>query len=131
MNTEFIYSSVLVVDDEKEFGKIVQEILERMGIHVLVAYDGRAALTLLKSATPDLMLLDIMMPEIDGLTLLRWIRADPKLCKIPAIVVSAKVTKEDQLAALEAGADAFIEKPMTLKVLEAAIRKFLPIPAWP
>lgn len=119
-------TSVIIVDDEKDFGKVAREILENMGVHVRVAYNAKSAKFLIQSEQPDLVLLDVMMPKIDGLTLLRDIRAQAESEKLPTIVVSAKVTEEDKRAAFEAGADAFIEKPMSVDDLEAAIRKFLP-----
>lgn len=119
-------TSVIIVDDEKDFGKVAREILENMGVHVRVAYNANSAKFLIQSEQPDLVLLDVMMPKIDGLTLLRDIRAQAESEKLPTIVVSAKVTEEDKRAAFEAGADAFIEKPMSVDDLEAAIRKFLP-----
>jgi len=83
---------------------------------------------LLESVTPNLVLLDIMMPEIDGLTVIRRIRSRPDWVDIPVIVVSAKVLTEDRSAALNAGADAFLPKPFSAHELRAALRPFVAVP---
>jgi two-component system response regulator VicR len=126
MDPNISSSSVIVVDDEKEFGKVVREILESMGVHVRVAYTAKAAKLLIENEQPDLLLLDVMMPEVDGLSLLRDLRNHLDSEQLPTIVVSAKVSEEDKRAAFKAGADAFVEKPMSVDDLEAAIRRFLP-----
>ena len=102
--------------------------LESYGFVTHVAYNAVDALSLLESVTPNLVLLDIMMPEIDGLTVIRRIRSRPDWVDLPVIVVSAKVLTEDRSAALNAGADAFLPKPFSAHELRAALRPFVAVP---
>jgi CheY-like chemotaxis protein len=83
-------------------------------------------LALLERYTPDLVLSDIMMPEIDGICLVRKIRSAPAWSKIPTIVISARTMPEDRNNAMEAGANAFVPKPFSIKQVRSEISKFLP-----
>ena len=118
-------SAILIVDDEKQYGKVMREVLESQGVHVQVAYNASAAATLLEGGSPDLILLDIMMPDQDGLSYLRELRADPRYAQVPVIVASAMVTAEDRQEALDAGADAFLNKPLTIEELRKAVSQFV------
>lgn len=117
--------SVMVVDDEPDFCTVVGELLSAYNYLVYKAYSAIEALQLLDRVKPDLILADVMMPEVDGLVLLRRLRQEPSWNGIPTIVVSARVRHEDRMAAMLAGADAFIAKPFTAKQLTAAIASFL------
>jgi CheY-like chemotaxis protein len=117
--------SVMVVDDEPDFCTVVGELLSACNYFVYKAYSAMEALQLLDRVTPDLILADVMMPEVDGLALLRRLRQEPNWNGIPTIVVSARVRHEDRMAAMLAGADAFIAKPFTAKQLTSAIESFL------
>jgi CheY-like chemotaxis protein len=117
---------VLVVDDDPVFCEIMQEFLTFDGYEVHLAYDVPQALALLGKFTPDLILSDIMMPEIDGIRLVRQIRSAPAWSKIPTIVISAKAMPEDRNNALEAGANAFVPKPFSLKQVRNVIMQYLP-----
>jgi len=103
----------------------MEEYLRADGFDVYLAYDVPHALSLLEQLTPDLILADIMMPDIDGLWLVRNLRSKPAWSKIPTIVVSARTLPEEQAAAKEAGADAFLAKPFTFRDLRTTIGKFL------
>lgn len=116
---------ILVVDDDLVFCSIIKEILRRQGYLVRLAYDVPAAMEAVRNWEPDLVLTDIMMPEIDGLTLVRSLRSNPKWAGIPAIVVSARVMRDDREAAAEAGANAFIGKPFSLQLLRTTIHQHL------
>lgn len=116
---------ILIVDDDPVFCSIVQELLRRNGYRSSIAYSVPEAFEILQQGAPDLVLTDIMMPEVDGLTLLRRLRADPELAKVPTVVVSARVMESDQRAAREAGADEFIEKPFSVQRLRKTINGFL------
>lgn len=116
---------VLVVDDDPVFCSIVEELLRRQGYQSSIAYSVPEAVEILKEGVPDLVLTDIMMPEEDGLELVRSLRQDPSLARVPTVVVSARVMKDDQRAALEAGADEFIGKPFTLRHFTELIDGFL------
>jgi two-component system response regulator VicR len=117
---------ILVVDDDTSFCAIMKEFLKGDGFEVHLAYDVPHALSLLECLTPDLILADIMMPDIDGLWLLRNLRSKPIWADIPTIVVSARTLPEERTAAKEAGADAFVSKPFSFGDLRTMIRSFLP-----
>jgi CheY-like chemotaxis protein len=117
---------ILVVDDDPSFCMIMREVLCADGYDVRLAYNVPQALSMLQEAKPDLILSDVMMPDIDGLTLIRNLRTDPFLSEIPTIVVSAKAMPEERKAAQSAGANAFIPKPFQLQDLRETIMAFLP-----
>ncbi len=117
--------SVLVIDDEGPYSRVVAEVLERKGFRVRTAAHGLSGLFAAKRDQPDLILLDIMMPEMDGLAVVRKIRAEPALSRTPVVVISALAAAEDRRAALEAGADAFLPKPFTMEELTQAIGPFV------
>jgi two-component system phosphate regulon response regulator PhoB len=113
--------TILVIDDEESFCDVVCEILDSLGYKTRQAYDAHQANALLQEITPDLILTDVMMPELDGLTFLRQLRSDPTWSKTPIIIVSAKATKDDREAAMEAGADGYLIKPFSSLELEELI----------
>lgn len=121
-------ATVLIVDDEEGYCSIVRTILEGYGLQVYVAYTASGALAILKGIKPDLLVVDVMMPGIDGLDLVRGLRRVPDWDHTPIIVASAKVMKGDREAALEAGADAFLEKPFSAKEMRALLRRFILLP---
>lgn len=118
---------ILIVDDEKAYARVIKEALIPLGLEVLTVYDAMEAMYALQKGTPDLILLDVMMPEIDGLSLLRWLRENSGEHRIPILVVSAKATPEDQEAARQAGADGFLAKPFTMQDLKGLLSEFLPL----
>ncbi len=118
---------ILIVDDDPTFCSIVRECLRADGFDVHLAYDVPEALRLLEKLRPDLILSDIMMPDIDGLSFIRSVRSMPTLSHTPTIVVSARTLPEERSAAVEAGADAFVPKPFSLNQLRSAIQAFLPV----
>ncbi|HEY43499.1 MAG TPA: response regulator [Anaerolineae bacterium] len=117
---------ILVVDDDTSFCAIMKEFLKGDGFEVHLAYDVPHALSQLERLTPDIILADIMMPEIDGLCLIRNLRSKPIWADIPTIVVSARTLPEERSAAKEAGADAFVSKPFSFGDLRTMIHSFLP-----
>jgi DNA-binding response OmpR family regulator len=120
---------ILVVDDDPAYCAIMKEFLKRDGFEVYLAYDVPHAQRLLKIFIPDLILADIMMPDIDGLWLIRDLRSQPIFADIPTIVVSARTLPEERTAAKEAGADAFVAKPFSFDNLRTMIHSFLPTAA--
>jgi CheY-like chemotaxis protein len=118
-------ASVLIVDDEPDFCQVVKEILSIDGMQVSEAHSVIQALATLAHSAPDLVLTDVMMPDIDGLDLVRSLRSEPSWSAIPAVVVSARVLEEDREAALQAGANAFLPKPFTARELRETIRPLL------
>jgi two-component system cell cycle response regulator DivK len=114
---------VLVVDDDDSYCTIIRELLVRYGYEVRVAYSVEEALTSLQDERPDLILTDLMMPEVDGITFIRHLRATPPHSGIPTIVVSALVLARERAAAAQAGADAFVAKPFSIQQLQATIHE--------
>jgi two-component system OmpR family response regulator len=119
--------TVLLIDDEKPYAEIIKSVLESLDIDVLIACDSKEALNFLQQIIPDLILLDVMMPDVDGLTLLRWLREHSEK-DIPIHVVSARAMTEDREAALSAGADGFLAKPFAIDDLQDLVRRYLPLP---
>jgi len=117
---------VLVVDDEVAFGNVMREVLDSFGMDVRVAVGATQALTEMRREAPDLLMVDVMMPEVDGLSLIRMVQKEPGWLGIPIIVASARTGQADQNEALFAGADAFLAKPFTADELRKALRPFLP-----
>jgi len=113
--------TILVIDDEEAFCDVVCEILDSIGYKTEQAYNARQAIALLQEITPDLILTDVMMPELDGLTFIRRLRSEPKWSEIPIIIVSAKATKDDRKKADHAGADGYLIKPFSSHELEEMI----------
>jgi len=117
---------VLVVDDEVAFGNVMREVLVSFGLEVRLAYRAEEALNLMRQQTPDLLMVDVMMPEVDGLSLIRKVQNEPTWLDIPILVVSARSAKTDMHEALFAGADAFLAKPFTAEDLRQVLRPYLP-----
>ena len=116
---------IVVVDDEPDFCTVVSELLKSANMVVHKAHSALEALSLMSDMRPDLVLTDVMMPEINGLELIRRLRADPVLGRVPTVVISALVKREEQEAAMDAGADAFIPKPFSVRQLRETIASYL------
>jgi len=110
--------TILIVDDELRIRKLVADFLLREGYNILEANNGRCALDIFAQDKVDLVILDVMMPEYDGLTVCRQIR---KKSNIPIIMLTAKEEEVDQLLAFEIGADEYVTKPFSPKVLTARV----------
>lgn len=108
---------VLVVDDNPDSVTILRTILESRGYQVWVAASGLEALDILKVQTPDLILLDVMMPEMGGLQVLQQIKDNVRTGRVPVILVTAKTHDDDVLSGYQYGADYYITKPFTAKQL--------------
>lgn len=116
---------VLVVDDNKETVRAVRVYLEREGFEVFSAYDGETALHMLRREHPDLVVLDLMLPDRDGLDITRIVRKDATLHQIPIIMLTARVEDEDRIIGLEIGADDYISKPFNPREVAARVRSVL------
>ena len=108
---------ILVVDDNEDNVHIAREILLSRGFEVRVAYNGPSALVSVDQQRPDLILLDIMMPQMSGMDVLDRLRANPATASVPVILVTAKDQDEDLLAGYKYGADYYITKPFSAKQL--------------
>jgi two-component system alkaline phosphatase synthesis response regulator PhoP len=113
---------ILVVDDDKKIVELVSLYLRRDGYGVLAAYDGREALDLARQKLPDLIVLDLLLPEMDGREVCRMLRAESR---VPIIMLTARSTDDDKLAGLDLGADDYITKPFNPRELLARIRAVL------
>jgi two-component system, OmpR family, alkaline phosphatase synthesis response regulator PhoP len=113
---------ILVVDDEPGIVDIAKANLEGQGYQVIEAYDGGDALEKIKEEKPDLVVLDILMPEMDGWDVLEQIEADPEISGIPVIMLTARVSDEDVLRGLETGAVEYMTKPFYPQDLVAAVK---------
>ena len=117
--------SIMVVDDNPDIITIVKTILEGKGYQVLSASSGQELLNLLSERKPDLIILDIMMPEMDGLEVLGRLKAVTETASIPVILLTAKVQYEDVLGGYKLGADYYITKPFTSTQLVNGINLLL------
>lgn len=113
---------ILLVDDERNILDIVQFNLEVEGFEVMTASDGQEALRTVHEIKPDLILCDIMMPEVNGLEVCRRLKADGRTNQIPIVMLSAKAQSQDKLDSIEAGADDFVTKPFDFNDLVARIK---------
>jgi two-component system, OmpR family, alkaline phosphatase synthesis response regulator PhoP len=111
--------TILVVDDEPKITQLVRDYLERAGFDVLVAYDGKKALSLAKTEKPDMVVLDLGLPQLDGLDFTREFR---KVSNAPIIMLTARSDESDKLIGLELGADDYMTKPFSPKELVARVR---------
>jgi two-component system, OmpR family, alkaline phosphatase synthesis response regulator PhoP len=116
---------ILVVDDNKETVRAVKVYLERDGFEVFSAFDGESALHALRRDHPDLLVLDLMLPDRDGLDITRIVRKDATLRQIPIIMLTARVEDEDRIMGLEIGADDYITKPFNPREVVARVRSVL------
>ena len=116
---------ILVVDDEPAFCDVVCEILQAAGYKAFSALNAALALELLEDIRPNVILSDVMMPDMDGLSFVRHLRQQPQFESIPIVIVSAKATPDDRETALAAGADVFLEKPFSSNDLQTIIETLL------
>jgi two-component system alkaline phosphatase synthesis response regulator PhoP len=117
--------TILVVDDEPGIVTVVRDYLDRAGFRVLTAGDGPTALRLVRSARPSLLVLDLMLPGLDGLDVTRALRLDPATHALPIIMLTARVEESDRLVGLELGADDYLTKPFSPRELVARVRAVL------
>ena len=113
---------LLIVDDVLDNVKLLAYDLSDEGYAVITAHDGRQALAAAKSERPDVILLDVMMPEMDGIEVCRRLKSDPELRTIPVILVSAKSLDEDVVTGLDAGAEDYVTKPFNSAIVAARVR---------
>lgn len=116
---------ILVADDEKDIVELVAYNLEQEGFSVTKAFNGRSALEIIKSQRPDLVILDLMMPEIPGMEVCRMIHNNKETADIPVIMLTAKAEQLDKILGLEMGADDYITKPFHVRELIARVKSVL------
>jgi CheY-like chemotaxis protein len=119
-------SCVLIVEDNPTNLKLAADVLEHSGFHVIRAVDAEQAQLELRRELPDLILMDIALPGMDGLALTRLLRADPAFGTIPIVALTAFAMKGDEQKALAAGCDGYITKPFQVRELARQVCSFLP-----
>jgi two-component system, cell cycle response regulator DivK len=117
---------ILVVEDQEDNRRILRDLLANSGYDMIEAGDGEAALDAAARDHPDLILMDIQLPLLDGYEATRRIKADPKLQHIPIIVVTSYALSGDEIKARAAGCDAYVAKPFSPRALLAKIREYVP-----
>lgn len=117
---------ILVVEDQEDNRQILRDLLGSVGYELIEAWDGEAAVTAAKAQHPDLILMDIQLPLLDGYEATRRIKAEPDLKNIPIIVVTSYALSGDEGKARAVGCDAYVTKPYSPRQLLAKIREFLP-----
>ncbi len=127
MNNYMSKQRILVVDDDKAVVRLMRGYLEQAGFEALVAYNGETAMHIIRREQPDLVLLDLMLPDQDGWDITRTIRSDPKLAALPLIMLTARVTDADKIIGLELGADDYVTKPYNPREVVARVRARLRI----
>ncbi len=118
-------STIMVVDDHPDLVEILRFRLESEGFNVRCAYSGKDLFAVLEEQKPDLIILDIMMPQMDGLEVLTQLKGDPDTASIPAILLTAKVQYEEVLRGYKMGADYYITKPCTATQLLTGVNTLL------
>jgi len=116
---------ILVVDDDRQIVRLLRAYLEQVGYQVLTAYDGETALHILRRERPDLVVLDLMLPDRDGWDVTRIVRSDEKLAATPIIMLTARVEDNDKIVGLELGADDYVTKPFNPREVVARVRAVL------
>src|SRR6266446_4809489 len=120
-----VMPKVLVVDDEPDAVELIDFNLKAAGYEVVIAADGAEALKKARSALPSLVVLDLMLPEVDGLEVCKMLRRDPATAAIPIVMVTAKAAEIDRVLGLELGADDYITKPFSPREMVLRLKKLL------
>jgi two-component system OmpR family response regulator len=116
---------IVVVDDEPDTAEMFAEMMRLRGYEVCKSYGGESAKQLIEETIPDVVVLDVMMPDVSGLDVLKWIRAHDTLSGTPVVMVSAKSLPEDVEAGIRAGATVYLSKPVAYQDIVEAVSKAL------
>lgn len=116
---------ILIVEDNDLNLKLFRDLLGAHGYDTIETKEGLEAITLTRAEHPDLILMDIQLPEISGLDVTRRIKADPSICDIPIIAVTAFAMKDDEEKILAAGCEAYLSKPISIMTFMETVRRFL------
>ena len=125
MTKKSTMSKILIVEDDPDIRELLRFNLEKAGYNLFLAEDGEKGLTLARKHAPDIILLDLMLPGVDGLEVCRTLKKDPELQRIPVMMVTAKGEEMDRVVGLELGADDYVVKPFSLREVVLRIRKIL------
>ncbi len=116
---------ILIVDDEADIIEILQFVLESQGYECITAFDGEEGLKLAKEANPDLIILDVMMPKMNGYKISRLLKFDSKYKNIPILMLTARSQETDKALGEETGADEYITKPFQIENVVETVKKYL------
>ena len=117
--------TVIVVEDEADAAEMFAEMMRVNGLRVVKSFSSGPAINIIANEMPDLVILDVMMPDISGLEVLKYMRHEPRLAKIPVIVISAKSMPSDIKTGMDAGASVYLTKPVGFLELKQAVEKVL------
>jgi two-component system cell cycle response regulator DivK len=117
---------ILVIEDNEDNRRIIRDLLTSLGYELIEAADGMEGVAMAQSHRPDLILMDIQLPEMDGYEATRRIRAIPELADVPIIAVTSYALSGDEVKARDAGCNGYVAKPFSPRELLAKIREFLP-----
>lgn len=123
--------TVLIIEDEEDAAELFAEMMRVSGFHVMKTSSSAPAISMMNENRPDVVILDIMMPDISGLDILRQMRRDPELSHIPVVVVSAKSMPADIKNGMEAGAFTYLTKPVGFLDLKEAVERAVGSPTKP
>jgi DNA-binding response OmpR family regulator len=116
---------ILVVEDDRDIAELVERYLQKAGFSIELLSSGRDALKAIADRTPDLLILDLMLPHVDGLEICRSVRSDPRTAAIPIIILTARAEESERIVGLEIGADDYVAKPFSPNELVARVRALL------
>jgi two-component system alkaline phosphatase synthesis response regulator PhoP len=116
---------ILIVDDDRHITRLLKSYLEQAGMVTLIAYDGEEARRVIRRERPDLIILDLMLPGIDGWDITRWLRSDDQLASLPILMLTARVEDIDKILGLELGADDYLTKPFNPHEVVARVRAIM------
>lgn len=119
------HKKILIVEDEQDILQLVKHYLEKEGFRTVTAMNGLEALKKVKEDKPDLVVLDLMLPEMDGLEVCKRMRSNPDSAMLPIIMLTAKAEESDTIVGLELGADDYVTKPFSPKALVARVKALL------
>jgi DNA-binding response OmpR family regulator len=116
---------IAIVDDEKDIAELIAVNLKKAGFKIKEFYDGQSFLAFLSKQEPDVIILDLMLPDTDGIEICKYVRKEPKLAHIPIIMLTARAEETDKIIGLELGADDYVTKPFSPKELVARVKAIL------
>ena len=116
---------ILVVEDQEDNRRILRDLLGNAGYHLIEAQSGEDALAAVMKQRPDLILMDIQLPEVSGLEVTKWLKEDPELKAIPVVAVTAFAMKGDEERIRQGGCEAYLSKPISVAKFIETIRRFL------
>jgi len=116
---------ILIVDDDPAIIRMLDKLMQAHGYETVKAQDGFQALTMARTEKPDLIILDVMLPGMDGYKICRWIKFDQNLKKIPVMILTSRMSPQDEQLAFECGADAFVTKAVKTEVILSQLKSLL------